>query len=534
MGAWRISRKNVLTRRVAAIEALGSISALCVDKTGTLTLNKMSVLETAPEVLAAAALACPEHPFDPMDKAILAARAERRGESEPRRERRAFYPLSSGLMAMSCVWKTAGETGLTVAAKGAPEAILTLCRCDTGKTEEVLREVHRSASRGLRVLGVARATHPEGHLPKEQREFAFEYSGLLTLEDPIRPEVPAAIAECRAAGIRVLVLTGDYPETARSVARRLELPDSIVTGEQLARTDDAALLRLVRDTAIYARVTPDQKLRIVRALKEAGERVAMTGDGVNDAPSLRWADIGVAMGGRGTDVAREAASIVLLDDSFASMVAAIRLGRRIYDNLRKAVFFILAIHVPIAGLAILPVLLKLPLLLLPAHIVFLELIIDPACSLVYEAEEEEADVMRRKPRSAGTPLVGRRDLLLTGGQGAIILILVLALYVGLLKTGHSDGEARASAFQALILSNLGLILVNRVRTGGLLGALRKANRAFTAVVAGAVVMLALIMNAAAIRTLFSFSPLVLHDTVLSIATGLLSLLLINWLRRTLV
>ena len=550
MGAWRISRKNVLTRRVTAIEALGSISALCVDKTGTLTQNRMSVCEVltpnenvelgktkaigpqVSELLKIAILACNENPFDPMEKAILVTTPLTSLDQKSENRRRVIqYPHSSGLMAMSCVWKIKEQAQLLVAAKGAPEAILELCHFGRKEKKEVLAQVQKFASRGLRILAVAQAEYPDNDLPEHQHEFEFRYLGLLALEDPIRPEVPAAIEECQNAGIRVIMLTGDYPETARSIAKQLRLPeDTVASGPDLSRIDDLKLQQIVRTTSVFARVTPEQKLRIVTTLKAIGERVAMTGDGVNDAPSLKWADIGVAMGGRGTDVAREAASIVLLDDNFTSMVSAIRLGRRIYDNLQKAVFFILAIHIPIAGLAMLPVLLGWPLLLLPAHIVFLELIIDPACSLVYEAEEEESDVMKRKPRNTGTPLVRLKDLLITGAQGGVILILVLAVYGLMLREQHSVVEARTTAFLALILSNLGLILVNRAHRGSILGTLKKKNFAFEGVVVGTLVLLVLILSIEPIRLLFGFGLPHYADLGVAIGVGILSLITNNGIR----
>jgi Ca2+-transporting ATPase len=553
MGAWRIARKQVLARRVAAIEALGSISTLCVDKTGTLTQNKMAVRivrtansvfdltssqnapQDARELLSLAALACHETPFDPMEKAIIESFRQQERESTrntiPVGSYLRLYPLSSGLMAMSCAWQNANDSSILIASKGAPEAILSLCHASREDTKLVLAQVQELASQGLRVLAVARATHSSAStLPENQHDFYFSFVGLLSLEDPIRQDVPAAIRECQGAGIRVLMLTGDYPGTARSIAQKLGLPDQVTDGQELSRTDDLRLQQIVRSTSVFARVTPEQKLRIVTALKLTGERVAMTGDGVNDAPSLKWADIGVAMGGRGTDVAREASAIVLLDDSFTSMVSAIRLGRRIYDNLQKAIFFILAIHVPIAGLTILPVILKLPLILLPVHIVFLELIIDPACSLIYEAEKEEADIMIRKPRKAKARIVQPRDLLATIAQGTVILGLVLAIYTELLHYGHPVEQARAGAFLTLIFSNLSLILVNRARSTSIIDTLKSQNRAFVGVSLGTIALLSAVYCLPHLRLLFGFAPLHFPDLGIAIAAGFSTLFLTNLIR----
>ncbi len=316
------------------------------------------------------------------------------------------YGLRPGLLAMSQVWRAADDgKEFVVAAKGAPEAIADLCHLDAADRAALTRSVDAMAAEGLRVLGVARASFAGQTWPDSQHDFAFEFLGLVGLADPLRPSVPDAVSECRSAGIKVVMITGDYPATARAIARQAGLDaDDLVTGEELEQLSEAALAQRVRTATVFARIMPEQKLRIVNALKANGEIVAMTGDGVNDAPSLKAAHIGIAMGGRGTDVAREASSIVLLDDDFGSIVKSVRLGRRIYDNLRKAMGFIFAVHVPIAGLALLPLLFGLPILFGPMHIAFLEMVIDPVCSLVFEAETEEDDVMRRPPRAPDEPL----------------------------------------------------------------------------------------------------------------------------------
>ena len=376
MGAWRISKARVLTRRASAIETLGAASVLCTDKTGTLTENRMTIAELrlpdgatakvgAPlpeafrELAAAGVMASAPEPFDPMEKAFhaLAKSDVRDGETLPGAGRKLVqsYALSSDLLAMSQVWDTPG-TGWQIAAKGAPEAMADLCRLDSAAYARLNAEVDKMARAGLRVLAVAEAAWTEP-LPTHQRDFSFRLLGLVGLADPLRASVPDAVAQCRSAGIRVIMITGDYPATAQTIAAKAGLQgDRVITGPDLSAMSDADLAKAVKDVTIFARIMPEQKLRIVNALKAAGEVVAMTGDGVNDAPSLKAAHIGVAMGGRGTDVAREAASIVLLDDDFGSIVTTVRLGRRIYDNLRKAMSFILAVHVPIAGLALMPLL----------------------------------------------------------------------------------------------------------------------------------------------------------------------------------
>jgi P-type Ca2+ transporter type 2C len=382
------------------------------------------------------------------------------------------------------------------------------------------------ADEGLRVLGVARAYFQAADLPAEQHDFQFEFLGLMGLADPIRPTVPAAVKECYGAGIRVVMITGDYPGTAQSIARQIGLAawEQCITGAELAQMSDVDLQQRVRTTNIFARMVPEQKLRLVNALKANGEVVAMTGDGVNDAPALKAAHIGIAMGGRGTDEAREAAALVLLDDDFSSIVSAVRLGRRIFDNLKKAMDYTFAIHVPIAGLSLIPVLLKWPLILLPAHIVFLEMIIDPACSTVFEAEPEEADVMNRPPRNAQQPLFNRRNIVLSLLQGASVLLIVLAVYVITLYRETGELEARAMAFTTLIIANLALILTNRSWSRTILETLRSPNATLGRVLAGALAFLGLVLYVPFLRELFHFNELHLDDLLITLVAGLISIL----------
>jgi P-type Ca2+ transporter type 2C len=352
---------------------------------------------------------------------------------------------------------------LAIAAKGAPEAIADLCHMDAAQQQALAGGVEMMAGAGLRVLGVARAAFQQTALPHEQHDFTFAFLGLIGLADPVRPAVPAVLRECEAAGIRVVMLTGDYPATAQSIAQQIGLTplDDVLTGGDLAQMNAHTLQQRIRTVNIYARVLPEHKLRLVNALKANGELVAMTGDGVNDAPALKAAHIGVAMGGRGTDVAREAADLVLLDDDFSSLVAAVRLGRRIFDNLTKAMAYLLTIHVPIAGMSLIPVLLKWPLVLLPVHIAFLHLIIDPACSVVFEVEPEEVDVMQRPPRDPRAPLFDRRTLGMGLLQGGGLLLILVAVFGIALYRGQDEHDGRALAFTTLILANLGLIITNR-------------------------------------------------------------------------
>lgn len=530
IGAWRLARSQVLTRRLAAIEILGSTSVLCVDKTGTLTENRMAVAQLwrdggIHEGAAAAAMAAPYQELlacalrasralgsDPMEAAFwrLAADALPDGGAPPPGWTLVHeYGLTPQRPALVQVWDC-GDGRLLVAAKGAPEAIVAMCGVPAPAGAALLEAAARMAADGLRVLAVARGWAAAGGraMPVEPAAFGLGLLGLTALADPLRPDIPAAVAACRGAGMRVVMITGDHPETARAIARQAGLdagaPDAVLTGVAIAALDDAGLARRLADTDVCARVAPQQKLRIVQALQQGGAVVAMTGDGVNDAPALRAADVGVAMGRRGTDVAREAAELTLLDDRFASLVEAIATGRRIFGNMRKSMCYVMAMHVPIAGMALLPVLLGWPVMLYPLHIVFLELVIDPACSLAFENEPAEADLMRRPPRAPGEALFGRAAVGSALVQGAWVLALLVALY-GWALSWLPEPEARGAAFAALVLCNLALLLSNRQRDG-VGSTLRVANPVFWAIAGAALLLLALALFVPALAGLLDLAP----------------------------
>ena len=548
LGAWRISQKRVLTRRVPAVETLGSATVLCVDKTGTLTLNRMSVRklfaggeswdtghrpELMPEnfhgLVEFSILASQIDPFDPMEKAIRELGEQYLAQTEHLHRNWALvheYPLSRELLSLSRVWKSPDGSDYVIAAKGAPEAIADLCHLDETQGKELTRHINAMAEEGLRVLGVAQARFRESSLPGLQHDFEFEFIGLVGLADPVRPTVPDAVRECYTAGIRVVMITGDYPGTAQNIARQIGLVphDQFITGPELNDMDDSELQERIRTVNIFARVVPEQKLRLVNAFKANGEIVAMTGDGVNDAPALKSAHIGIAMGGRGTDVARESSALVLLDDDFSSIVQAVKLGRRIFDNIKKAIAYIFAIHVPIAGMSLIPVLLQWPLVLLPVHVVFLELIIDPACSIVFEAEPEEADVMSRPPRNPQESLFSRRTLTMSLLQGASVLLIVLGVFGISLYRGQGELEARALTFTTLIVANLGLILTNRSWSRTILSTLRSPNTALWWVLGGAAVFLGAVLYVPVLRDLFRLSTLHFMDLVICFCAGLASIL----------
>jgi Ca2+-transporting ATPase len=545
LGAWRISKRHVLTRRVPAVEMLGATTVLCVDKTGTVTQNRMTLAALAAgdalwrheverrnlaeefhALLEFSVLASHRDPFDPMEKAIRAAGLELLAATEHLHADWSLveeYPLSPELLAMSRVWRSPDLRHYVVAAKGAPEAIVDLCHLDERAAAAVLRQVDGLARRGLRVLAIARAAFREPQLPAIQHDFEFEFLGLVGLLDPVRPGVPQAIREARQAGIRVIMITGDHPETALNIAREIGLASAggAMTGAELDKLDEAELQVRLREVNLFCRVVPEQKLRLVEALKAHGEIVAMTGDGVNDAPALKAAHIGIAMGGRGTDVAREAAALVLLDDDFSSIVEAIKVGRRIFDNLRKAVAFLVAVHLPIVGLSMVPVLLGWPLILMPIHILFLQLIIDPACSLVFEAEAEEPGIMRRPPRPPEASLFEPGQLLRGVAQGSIVIIVLLGLYAVTLRDNAGDPHARALVFASLVVASLALILANRSWSRRVRDAFRSSNRALWWVLAGALIFLALALRVPILLEAFRFSPLHAGDLLILLLVAVL-------------
>lgn len=542
LGAYRISRVGVLTRRMSAIEALGSTTVLCTDKTGTLTVNRMVVrhlwtpgadvtLGDAPDVLEEplhavvehALLASPLAPTEPMEVALqVLGDGVLRGSEHlhPDWALRHEYPLVPELLAMTRAWTDAdGRHVQQVSAKGSPEAIFDLCHLEADVQAVYAAQVEVLAASGWRVLGVASARHDGAVLPPHQHDFAFRFEGLVAFEDPLRSGVPAAVARCQAAGVRVLMITGDYPTTAVSIARAAGLPDAEpITGAELADLDDDALAARLKTTSVAARIQPADKLRMVQVLQAAGETVAMTGDGVNDAPALTAAHIGVAMGARGTEVAREAADLVLLDDDFGSLVAAMAQGRRIFDNLRKSMAYIIAIHVPMAGLAFLPLLMGLPPALTPMLIVLLELVIDPACSLVFEAEPGEDDLMDRPPRTKDLPLVSRPVLLASLAQGVAVLVAAQAVFLWAHTTmpGDPDG-ARTAAFATLMVSNVGLILANRSWSYPVWTLLRRPNAVFPWVAVGALVVTGALLYLPGLNRLLHFVPL--PGAALGVALG---------------
>ncbi len=578
IGVSRMAARRAIIRRLPAVETLGSTTVICSDKTGTLTENAMTVREvwaggetfavsgnaydpvgdirasgvsirpasSLRETLLAGIL-CNDARLvreegqwkvigDPTEGALLVL-ARKGGLDEstltsvfPRLDELSF---DSNRQYMATLHEIEGARIVYV--KGAVEKLLPACTTLLDRQGHEVKldaaAVHAAATRmaesGLRVLAVVRSTlKPDRQLEHASIDRDLVFLGLVGMIDPPRPGAIAAVRACHTAGIRVKMITGDHPGTAIAIARQLGIVGNdagVLTGRELAGIADPDLARVVAQTDVFARVEPEQKLRLVRALQANGEVVAMTGDGVNDSPALKAAGIGIAMGGRGTDVARESAALVLLNDDFSSIVRAVRLGRRIFDNIKKAMAYIFAIHVPIVGLTLVPVLLGWPLVLYPVHIVFLELIIDPACSVVFEAEPEEANVMDRPPRDPHEPLFGWRALSISILQGVSVLVIVLFLFAFFYYRGYGEGTIRAMTFTTLIIANLGLILTNRSWSRTIFQTIRVPNRALWLLLASVPVFLGLVLYVPFLKGLFLFEQLKPIDVAACFIAGFVSI-----------
>jgi len=560
MGAWRISKNQVMTRHSATIETLGSATVLCTDKTGTLTLNKMAVSElrtpdqqwqfgshlplSSPQlcgVLEYAMLASERNPTDPMERAILTLADTHLKDPKYARSQRALvheYGLTPELLAMTHVWQTEGsQEPALIATKGAPEAIFDLCHMGAEQAKEIRQAVNTMAAAGLRVLGVAKAKFEGTNWPINQLGFDFEFIGLLGLADPLRESVPKAVAQCQSAGIKVVMITGDYSLTAMAIASQagiVGIEDQprhmLMTGDELSLLTPDQLAARVGEIKVFARIKPEQKLLIVNALKSSGEIVAMTGDGVNDAPALKSAHIGIAMGQRGTDVAREAASMVLMQDDFDAIVKTIAQGRQIYDNIRKALAFVVSVHVPIAGMVVVPIVLGWPLLLFPAHVAFFELVIDPSCSFVFESEDAESDLMQRPPRPAVSTLFSYQQIMTSTLQGAAVLVSLMALIFELRSLGVQHDEIRAASFVAMILGSLLLAWHNLKSINANNQASLYSNRSFFIVLFASLLTLLLVNTVPVLQSLFKFANLTPLTLGLVCVSGALSYILIRLIR----
>lgn len=539
LGAWRLAKNNILTRRSHTIETLGSATVLCVDKTGTLTENQMrisSIVDNnnvvhadnfieADEIVRFGVLASQKQPFDPMEEAFILAGQQVFRDIEEIYEGQKIlkeFPVEDDSLSIVHVWGR-GRQIKVIALKGAPETVFDLCHLDSNERSKFEKQVKNLAEQGLRIIAIAKGKIIS-EIPADRHDFEFEFLGLVGLADPIRKEVIPAIKMCRAAGIKVVMLTGDYSETALRVAEDIGLDyQNTITGVEFEKLSDAERKKIIKSVTVFSRVRPANKLTIVNALKQNGEIVAMTGDGVNDAPALKSAHVGIAMGKKGTDVAREAASIVLLDDNFASIVQGVRIGRRIYDNLQKAMSYIISVHIPIALLSLLPVIFRWPMVLIPAHIVFLEFVIDPSSTIIFENEKESKTIMDRPPRKLSESIFSRKMVLGSLIQGSFVAIIVVAAFGILSAMGWNSDKARGMTFLILVIANIFLI-IGITGKQALLDIFHFENKAMAVILSVTIISLVLVFNVPFLRELFHFSQLSILESTAGIFVGALSIL----------
>jgi Ca2+-transporting ATPase len=551
LGAWRLSKKNVLTRKSSSIENLGAATVLCSDKTGTITQQKMVLTKLYSEngfidesafssqhelfhrVITASLYASHQHQPDALEQAIIDVYHKIISQSLPEFNVIKEFAFNRESMSMTNIITINSDEKIMAYIKGAPEVIIKRCKLNIEEKKKYIDAFENLALNGYRVLGVAKSKINTQVIPENPNSLEFEMLGLIALHDPIRPEVPAAIQECYDAGIKVMMITGDYPTTALNIAIQAGFKENaqVITGDELKLMNVDSLKNKIKSVDIFARVSPDQKLMIVQALKASGEIVAMTGDGVNDAPALKAADIGIAMGMKGTDVAREASALVLLDDNFASIVKAIRMGRKIFDNLQKAMSYILAIHIPIIGLSLIPAIFtSLPVLMFPLMIIFMELIIDPICSIAFEWEQEEKNIMKRPPRSNQEKFFGFKKIISSISDGMLLLAMIISVYIISINEGHSDKEVRAIVFSALVIGNIFLILTKLSNTRSFISVFKEKNYALFIILSIAIVLFMAIIITPGLNFLFGMQNPGFSHYIYAISGAFLILIILEFIK----
>lgn len=482
LGAWRLMKMGVITKQTKTVETLGSATVICTDKTGTITENKMSLAQIylfssntiidakeklnseAEDVLSYAMWSSEPIPFDAMELAIHDSYANLEIVDERTYYKLVHeYPLGGKPPMMTHVFE--GSKGKIIATKGVPEAILEVCNLSEAEKNTILNAVNTLASEGYRVLGVGDAKFSGINYPKTQQEFQFEFKGLVAFYDPPKENIQRVFEAFYKAGIQVKIVTGDNAATTTTIAKQVGFKDSdkVLNGDELMEMDATTLKQKVMETAIFTRMFPDAKLKIIKALKDNNQIVAMTGDGVNDGPALKSAHIGIAMGEKGTEIAKQAANLILINDDFSKMVDAIAMGRKIYLNLKKAIQYIISIHIPIILIVFIPLALGwiYPNIFTPVHIIFLEIIMGPTCSIIYENEPMEHDLMLQKPRQLTTTFFNLKEITISIIQGLVITLGLLSVYQYCLTEGFNENSTRTTIFLTLIASNIFLTLENR-------------------------------------------------------------------------
>ncbi|MBK9982285.1 MAG: cation-translocating P-type ATPase [Saprospiraceae bacterium] len=556
LGAYQLYKRKVITRSTHTVEALGAASVICTDKTGTLTENSMkltaiydftndktydysSAASPFNIVLEYAMWASEIIPFDAMEKAIH----ELYTSSVPSDKRPDYalvheYPLSGNPPIMTHVFSDHKSSPI-IAVKGSIEGVLKQCKLTAEQIQRILDKTSALASKGYRVLGVAKSNSDIKNLPHSQHDFVFDFLGLLAFNDPPKKNIQLVLEQFYDAGVKVKMITGDYTETVVALGDQIHFKGSsvVMTGTEVMKMNQPELLKKVEDVNIFSRMFPEAKLKVIEALKANGEIVAMTGDGVNDGPALKASHIGIAMGLRGSEIAKQAASLVLMDDDLIHMVEAIALGRRIYENLKKALQYIISIHIPIILIITIPLLLSWTFkdFFLPIHVIFLELIMGPTCSIVFAKEPIEANSMQKPPRKMTTSLFGLSELSLSIVQGLMITLSCLGLGYYYMQIGHNETDIRTLIYATLIFSNIFLTLVNRSFYFSVITTLKYKNSLLPFILIASLGVFFLSIYVEPVRNLFQFSVLNTRDLVLSMAiafAGVMWIEIYKWIKRS--
>lgn len=545
LGAWRLMKMGIVVKQMKTVETLGSASVICTDKTGTLTENKMSLAKvyllhgncivdarkklangTERELIALAMWASEPIPFDPMEIALHDAYSKT-GIADERSDYKMIheYPLGGKPPMMTHLFEN-GTGKRIIAAKGAPEALIGLSNLNNNEKRQVTNAIETLAAEGYRVLAVGEANFAGGNFPATQQEFPFVFKGLVAFYDPPKKNISAVLEAFYQAGIAVKIITGDNAETTAAIARQINFRgnDRCISGDALLQLSDNELRETVDKVNIFNRMFPDAKLRIINALKAKNEIVAMTGDGVNDGPALKAAHIGVAMGKKGTEIAKQAASLILLEDDLSKMVDAVAMGRRIYANLKKAIQYIISIHIPIVLTVFIPLALGwiYPNIFSPVHIIFLELIMGPTCSIIYENEPMEKNTMLQKPRPFSVTFFNWKELTTSIVQGLVITVGTLTAYQYAVNNGADEQLTRTVVFTSLIAANILLTLVNRSFFYSLLTTIRYKNSLVLLIIGITTLISASLIYLKPLADFFGFKSLNVPDLITSIGIGSIS------------
>ncbi len=556
LGAWRLMKKGIVVKQMKTVETLGSATVICVDKTGTITINKMSLRRLfvpsqqkitifeknldpdEKELIKLSMWASEPIPFDGMEVELHEAYSKLFSKDDrPDYKMIHEYPLEGTPPMMTHIFEN--ESGKRIiAAKGAPEAIMNVCELTETEKEEINTAFNTMATEGFRVLGVGKATFEGNDFPKTQQEFKFKFKGLVAFHDPPKKNIPAVFEDFYNAGISIKIITGDNAETTAAIAKQVGFKGykKSISGEELMSLTDSELQKKVLNTNVFTRMFPEAKLKIINALKAENEIVAMTGDGVNDGPALKAAHIGVAMGKRGTEIAKQAASLILLEDDLSKMVDAVAMGRKIYSNLKKAIQYIISIHIPIILIVFIPLALgwTFPYIFSPIHVIFLELIMGPTCSIIYENEPIEKNAMRKPPRPFDLTFFKWKELVTSIIQGLVITIGALFIYQYSVSQGFNEMITRTMVFTVLIASNIILTLVNRSFYYSIFSVMKYKNNLVLMIISVTIILTGILIYVAPLAKFFQFEALNTRQLIFSVATGFLSVIwyeVIKWVKR---